>query len=98
VLLAKPNHLLLNFQDWQEKMAFQKQIIPYFTDVQKSIAPVLRTMSPAEVVNNIYRMTGYLIKYCAKLLYVQVGGIVLLIIIIYFLQGGLFKCLDWYFE
>ncbi|XP_060567451.1 protein MMS22-like isoform X4 [Ruditapes philippinarum] len=63
-------------QDWQEKMAFQKQIIPYFTDVQKSIAPILRTMSPAEVVNNIYRMTGYLIKYCAKLLYVQQDVIV----------------------
>ncbi|XP_053397350.1 protein MMS22-like isoform X2 [Mercenaria mercenaria] len=62
--------------DWQERMAFQKQVIPYFCDVQKHIAPILRTMTPQEVVNNVYKMTGYLVKHCAKLIYVRQDVIV----------------------
>lgn len=64
--------LTLIFQTWQGKMEFQQKVIPYFCDVQKHIAPVLRNLGPAEVVNNVFRMTGYLIKYCAKLIYVRV--------------------------
>ncbi|KAL4233050.1 Protein MMS22-like [Mactra antiquata] len=67
-------------ENWQEKMKFQQQIIPYFTDVLKYINPVIKSWSPVDVVNKIYLMTGFLIKYCAKLIYVRVGTIVAMVV------------------
>ena len=63
------------FPSWQDKMKLQEEIIPYFCDVPKHIAPVLRTLAPHEVLSNVYRMTGYLVKYCAKLIYVRVSSL-----------------------
>lgn len=60
-------------QSWQEKMMFQMQVARYFTDIPKNIATVVKAISPVEVLNNVYKLTGYLVKCCAKCLYVKVG-------------------------
>jgi len=53
-------------------MLFQKQIAGYFCDVPKTVALAVKSLSPVDVLSNVYRMTGYLVKYCAKCLYVKV--------------------------
>ena len=61
------------FQSWAEKMQFQGQITQYFSDVPRHVSAIVRAMAPADTLLNVYRMTGYLVKHCAKLIYVRVG-------------------------
>ncbi|XP_052242891.1 protein MMS22-like isoform X2 [Dreissena polymorpha] len=58
-------------ESWKDKMAFQKQVTQYFSEIPKCVTPVVKAMTPADVVSNMYRVVGYIVKYCAKLLYVR---------------------------
>ena len=56
-------------------MEFRNQVMTYFSDVSKHVAMVIRNPGPSEAFSNVYKMTGYLVKYCAPLLFVEVGTI-----------------------
>lgn len=44
----------------------------YFVDIHKQIAPVVQALQPADVLQNVYAVLGYLVKHCAPVLFVQV--------------------------
>lgn len=72
--LQVKNATPLNYlQSWQERMLFQKQVAQYFTDIPKNIAAIVKALSPVEGLHNVYRITGHLVKCCAKCLYVKVS-------------------------
>ena len=54
-------------------MEFRDKVMSYFCDVSKHVAMVIRNQGPPEAFSNVYKMAGYMVKYCAPLLFIEVG-------------------------
>lgn len=48
------------------------KVMQYFVDIHKQIAPVVQALQPADILQNVYAVLGYLVKHCAPVLFVQV--------------------------
>ena len=53
-------------------MEYRDRVLNYFNDVSKQVAMVIKNHNPPEAFNNVYKMCGYLVKYCAPLLFIEV--------------------------
>ncbi|KAK3583329.1 hypothetical protein CHS0354_038939 [Potamilus streckersoni] len=58
-------------ETWSDKMQFRSEVTSYFGDIPKHVSLVLKNFGPADVLNNMYRVVGHIVKHCASLLFVQ---------------------------
>lgn len=64
--------LKFSIQGWKERICLRDKVMQYFVDIHKQIAPVVQALQPADILQNVYAVLGYLVKHCAPVLFVQV--------------------------
>ncbi|KAL3874351.1 hypothetical protein ACJMK2_037379 [Sinanodonta woodiana] len=58
-------------ETWSDKMQFRSQVMSYFNDIPKHVNLLLKNFGPADILNNMYRVVGHIVKHCGSLLFVQ---------------------------
>ena len=72
-LSLPPRYMLLYaFQDLKSKTEFREKVASIFSEVPKCLNVLLKTCTSPDVWNNVYRMSGLMVRDCASLIYLKV--------------------------